>query len=218
MNARLDHPSMEGSMRVSRARWSTVRLRPYQVAIHDEVAALLASGHRDVGLVSPTGAGKTMIAKCLAAGWLASGPERSVIILAPTNAVVRAFREPGPLLHNGHTALPWRQGHDPKELLPQASAVQLTDLRWLASASGAIVATRQAWGNALALDRLGAAPAADALCGVLVIADEAHHHHPGSKAGQLLALLKDHQRPEPEPTESSSPGRVHDGHEDPDPS
>lgn len=60
MNARLGHlvsPAMEGSVRVSRARWSPARLRPYQVAAHDEVAAHFEAGAKAAALVLPTGAG-----------------------------------------------------------------------------------------------------------------------------------------------------------------
>lgn len=40
--------------------------------------------------------------EAIAAGWFTGGPDRLVIILGPTRAVVRQFQEPGPRIHNGH--------------------------------------------------------------------------------------------------------------------
>lgn len=168
-----------------------VRLRDYQVGKHDEVLAHLAAGARVVPLVLPTGAGKTTICKAIAAGWFTGGPDRLVIILGPTRAVVRQFQEPGPRIDNGHETVPWRADEDPQVGLPQPTPAQLVDLAWLSTARGIFISTRQAWGRGLMLKKLADAPfEADGLRNLLVIADEAHHHHRKSAAGKLVAELE----------------------------
>lgn len=170
---------------------NVVRLRDYQVEKHDEVQAHLARGARVVPLVLPTGAGKTTICKAIASGWDGGGPDRLVIVLGPTRAVVRQFQEPGPYIYNGRERLDWRGADDPRAGLPQPTPAQLVDLAWLTSARGVWISTRQSWGHGAALKRLAEAPAdPGALRHLLVIADEAHHHHPGSWAGKLIAELE----------------------------
>lgn len=65
------------------AKLTGVRLRGYQVEAHNEVIEHFEAGAKAVALALPTGAGKTQIMKCIAAGWVADPKRPEAKVAAP---------------------------------------------------------------------------------------------------------------------------------------
>jgi len=163
----------------------TIRLRPYQRDLARDLAYQLAErGRRDVGLEAPMGSGKTTVCKAVVMALRGSGVVRLVVVLAPLDNIVEAWakaqaRAAG--LLDGRAIPAWNEAQ-------RATVARLADPNWWATATGVWVATRQAACSAKATAALKASGAD--LSGVLVVADEAHHHNDRTRAGEHAAVVR----------------------------
>lgn len=170
------------------------RLRPYQAAAQVDLLrhfeGYLRGGSSALGYESPMGSGKTTTVKATAAWLLADETARLVVVAAPLNAIVSQWATLGRYAAPGFRSvrLPPEGANFPHGPAPRATASQMRDPTWWATARGYFVCSRQAMcteENIAALTETR-----PMLCGVLVVGDEGHHHHDTGTAGAFFALLR----------------------------
>jgi len=137
-----------------------------------------------LGYEAPMGSGKTTTIKALAS-LLLCGDLRLVVVAAPLDAIVEQWAQPGSWRTEAGECLTLPTLHRDA---PRATAADLRDPKWWATASGFYVTTRQAMCTKRGLDALVSSRAS--LRRVLVVGDEGHHHGDGTLAGRFFEALR----------------------------
>lgn len=168
----------------------TLPLRKYQIPHFNQLLGHIrehVAGRGEgtaLGYEAPMGSGKTTTIKALAS-LLLCGDLRLVVVAAPLDAIVEQWAQPGSWRTEAGECLTLPTLHRDA---PRATAVDLRDPKWWATASGFYVTTRQAMCTKRGLDALAASRAS--LRRVLVVGDEGHHHGDGTLAGRFFEALR----------------------------
>ena len=168
----------------------TLPLRKYQIPHFNQLLGHIrehVAGRGEgtaLGYEAPMGSGKTTTIKALAS-LLLCGDLRLVVVAAPLDAIVEQWAQPGSWRTEAGECLTLPTLHRDA---PRATAVDLRDPKWWATASGFYVTTRQAMCTKRGLDALAASRAS--LRRVLVVGDEGHHHGDGTLAGKFFEALR----------------------------
>ncbi len=171
----------------------TLPLRKYQISHFNQLSELVkkhVAGRGEgmaLGYEAPMGSGKTTTIKALAS-LLLCGDLRLVVVAAPLDAIVEQWAQPGSWRTKDGDDDVWLKLPTGDRSAPRATATDLRNPKWWATASGFYVTTRQAMCTRAGLDALASARVS--LRRVLAVGDEGHHHGDGTLAGKFFEALR----------------------------